>query len=61
MRPGISLVQRLSTEKRMQEAIHGYSVDRKPNKDKGREGHRPEAIVIDIMEGTLKGRCLVLE
>lgn len=26
-----------------------------PNKDKGREGYRPEAIVIHIMEGTLKG------
>ena len=26
-----------------------------PNKDKGREGFRPEAIVIHIMEGTLKG------
>jgi N-acetyl-anhydromuramyl-L-alanine amidase AmpD len=26
-----------------------------PNKDKGREGYRAEAIVIHIMEGTLKG------
>ena len=26
-----------------------------PNKDKGREGFRPEAIVIHIMEGTLTG------
>lgn len=26
-----------------------------PNRDKGREGYRPEAIVIHIMEGTLKG------
>ncbi|TKB93265.1 MAG: N-acetylmuramoyl-L-alanine amidase [Nitrospira sp.] len=26
-----------------------------PNKDKGREGFRPEVIVIHIMEGTLKG------
>lgn len=26
-----------------------------PNKDKGHEGFRPEAIVIHIMEGTLKG------
>ncbi|MBS0149346.1 MAG: N-acetylmuramoyl-L-alanine amidase [Nitrospira sp.] len=26
-----------------------------PNKDKGREGYQPEAIVIHIMEGTLKG------
>jgi N-acetylmuramoyl-L-alanine amidase len=26
-----------------------------PNKDKGREGFKPEAIVIHIMEGTLKG------
>jgi N-acetyl-anhydromuramyl-L-alanine amidase AmpD len=28
---------------------------RSPNKDKGRERHRPEAIVIHIIEGTLKG------
>lgn len=26
-----------------------------PNRDKGREGFRPEAIVIHIMEGTLQG------
>lgn len=26
-----------------------------PNKDKRRDGFRPEAIVIHIMEGTLKG------
>jgi hypothetical protein len=26
-----------------------------PNKDKGREGYKPEAVVIHIMEGTLKG------
>ncbi|NGZ02205.1 MAG: hypothetical protein CV090_04035 [Nitrospira sp. WS238] len=26
-----------------------------PNRDKGREGYKPEAIVIHIMEGTLKG------